>query len=274
MRVVVLTSSLYSEGACATAAHLAQLGYVPEGVLSLRTLDPSIMCRKLAQWGPHEFVHCARTKLLRQESKGASQVHNPYLDPYLRHEGVTFRNLKHVGKFYGFPAVTRADQNSSASLRQLKQWSPDLIVFGGGNILREEILRVPRLGVVNVHLGLLPEVRGMSSPEWSLLNGIPVGITVHYIDAGIDTGRVLRRSEFPDAVRCRSLADLRHRLVAFGIEKLGEIIVALDRRTIAARRQVDLNRDEGHQFFVMHDWLQARAAEGLARVRSVAPRII
>ncbi len=85
MRVVVLTSSLYSEGACATAAHLAQLGYVPEGVLSLRTLDPSIMCRKLAQWRPHEFVHYARTKLLRQESKGASQVHNPYLDPYLRH---------------------------------------------------------------------------------------------------------------------------------------------------------------------------------------------
>ncbi len=51
---------------------------------------------------------------------------------------------------------------------------------------------MPRLGILNVHLGLLPEVRGMSSPEWSLLQGVPLGITFHYMDAGIDTGPVLQ----------------------------------------------------------------------------------
>ena len=58
------------------------------------------------------------------------------------------------------------------------------------------LLDVPRLGVLNIHLGLLPEIRGMSSPEWSLLNRVPVGITIHYMDAGIDTGRFFRDLNF------------------------------------------------------------------------------
>ena len=117
-------------------------------------------------------------------------------------------------------------------------------------------------------LALLPEVRGMSSPEWSLLNHVPVGVTIHYVDAGIDTGPVLRRCELPDAARCESLSDLRNRLIAFGVEKAAEVVAGLDRETIAATPQSDL--DEDHQFFVMHEWLQARAAETLNQSRKVA----
>ena len=113
-----------------------------------------------------------------------------------------------------------------------------------------------------MHLGLLPEIRGMNSPEWSLLKRIPVGITIHYVDAGIDTGPILQRSEFPDAKRCRSLSELRNRLIAFGIEQIGNVVSALDRGAISATPQSDLDKD--NQFFVMHEWLQARAAERLA----------
>ena len=124
------------------------------------------------------------------------------------------------GAFYGFPVAVCNDQNAPDSIARLREWSPDLIIFAGGNILRKQLLEVPRLGVLNVHLGLLPEIRGMSSPEWSLLNQIPVGITIHYVDAGIDTGPILQRCEFPDAARCESLSDLRNRLIAFGVEKI------------------------------------------------------
>jgi methionyl-tRNA formyltransferase len=87
--------------------------------------------------------------------------------------------------------------------------------------LRKQLLEVPRLGVLNAHLGLLPEIRGMSSPEWSLLQHIPVGVTIHFMDTGIDTGPILQRYEFPHAPQCESLSDLRNRLIAFGIEKAG-----------------------------------------------------
>jgi methionyl-tRNA formyltransferase len=173
-----------------------------------------------------------------------------------------------VAAFYGFPIAVCNDQNAPDSLAQLKEWSPDLIIFTGGNIVRKQLLDVPRLGLLNVHLGLLPEIRGMSSPEWSLLKHVPVGVTVHYMDAGIDTGPILLRSEFPEAAECHSFSDLRNRLIAFGVEKAGEVVAGLDRGTISATPQSELEED--HQFFVMHDWLQARAAEGLTNSRRTA----
>jgi methionyl-tRNA formyltransferase len=103
----------------------------------------------------------------------------------------------------------------------------------------------------------------MSSPEWSLLKNVPVGVTIHYLDSGIDTGPVLQRYEFHDTARCQSLRDLRNRLIAFGVEKSTEVITSLERETISATPQCHLEKETDYQYFVMHEWLQARAAERL-----------
>jgi folate-dependent phosphoribosylglycinamide formyltransferase PurN len=270
MRVVVLCSGVYSESACATVVRLAELGYVPAGALSLPTLRRGTLLRKLGQWGMRDVVRYARIKLFAQQSDGQPQVHNPELLYLLSHGDKTFRSLRDVAKFYGFPVAICNDQNSPDSIRRLREWSPDLIVFTGGNIVRKQLLQVPRLGVLNVHLGWLPEIRGMSSPEWSLLNRVPIGISIHYMDSGIDTGPVLQRYEFPEAARCESLTDLRNRLIAFGVEKIGTVVAALDRGTICATPQADLDNDKDNQFFVMHEWLRARAAERLTKNRMAA----
>ncbi len=265
MRIVVLCSSVYSETGCAMAVRMAKLGRVPVGALALSTLDSGTLLRKLGQWGTREVIQYARAKLIRHPSDGQAVVRNPYLHPLLQHEGRIFRSLREVAKFYGFSLAICRDQNAPDSIARLREWSPDLIIFTGGNILRKKLLKVPRLGVLNVHLGLLPEVRGMSTPEWSLLNRIPVGVTIHYVDAGIDTGPILQRREFPDAARCDSLRDSRNRLIAFGVETAAEVVAGLDQGTISATPQSDLDRDR--QFFVMHEWLQARAAERYTRNR-------
>lgn len=271
MRGVILCSSLYSETSCATAVRLAQLGYAPIGAITLPTFDLRTLARKLGQWGAHEVVRYAKTKLISR-NRSNLQPRNPYLQPFLKHGTGNFRSLRDVAACYGFPIVTCTDQNAPASIAQLHEWSPDLIVFTGGNILREPLLRVPRHGVINVHLGLLPRVRGMSSAEWSLLNDVPVGVTVHYIDAGIDTGPVLRRCEFPDAPFCVSLDDLRNRLIAFGIEKMCEVVAALDRGAALAEPQpeIDPEPDQDSQYFVMHEWLQRQAAQRLNNSRPAA----
>ena len=51
MRIVVLSSSVYSETACAMAVRMARLGHVPVGALTLPTLDRGTLLRKLGQWG-------------------------------------------------------------------------------------------------------------------------------------------------------------------------------------------------------------------------------
>lgn len=74
--------------------------------------------------------------------------------------------------------------------RELK---PDLICVFGTSLIRGELLNEGRLGILNLHGGLSPEYRGADCTFWALHNGEPdkVGCTLHYIDAGIDTGRLI-----------------------------------------------------------------------------------
>ncbi|MGO9405446.1 MAG: formyltransferase family protein [Terriglobales bacterium] len=260
MRVALLCSSPYSETSCAVAARLAQLGYVPVGALTLPSWDRSTLLRKLGQWGLRDSLQYAAAKLAPGKSTLRKQVRNPYLEKALRHGDGVFRSLREVARAYGFPMATCGDQNSQRAVAQLKQWSPDVAIFTGGNILRDEVLQVPRLGVLNSHLALLPEIRGMSSPEWSLLCGVPLGITIHFMDRGIDTGPILLRREFAGG-GCDSLDDLRNKMIAEGIELLAEAVAGLDRGTISSGPQDD--REKDNQFFVMHEQLKSVAANRL-----------
>ncbi len=72
----------------------------------------------------------------------------------------------------------------------------DVAIQGGVGILKEEALAAPRIGILNVHPGRLPDYRGNSCPEWALLNGDPVCGTAHFVDEGIDTGPVICAREY------------------------------------------------------------------------------
>jgi folate-dependent phosphoribosylglycinamide formyltransferase PurN len=271
MRIVVLCSSPYSETGCAMAARLAQLGHTPAGAITLPSWDRKTLLRKLGQWGVGESARYAWAKLRPSSGGGQKQTRNPYLEAALRDGDKIFRNLRQVASAYGFPVLVCDDQNSARSIEQLKRWSPDLCIFTGGDILRDSLLSVPRLGVLNAHLALLPEIRGMSSPEWSLLQGVPLGITIHYIDRGIDTGPILLRREFPDGSPCESLTELRNRMIARAIDLTGEAVTLLAQGSITAMPQAERDRD--NQFFVMHEALKTQALRRLTG-RRLAPAAV
>jgi folate-dependent phosphoribosylglycinamide formyltransferase PurN len=267
MRVVVLCSSPYSETGCAVAARLAQLGHVPVGALTLPSWDRKTLLRKIGQWGLRESYNFAVEKLGPRKST-VTQARNPYLETMLRHGDGIFRGLHGVARHYGFPVATCDDQNSPSALAQAKKWSADLAIFTGGNILREEILRAFRLGVLNSHLALLPEIRGMSSPEWSLLCGVPLGITIHLMDSGIDTGPIGFRHEFAIPGEGGSLIDLRNRMIAAGIDLVAEAVSGFDSGTLEPVPQPSrgLTQPEGDsQFFVMHQRLKTVAERRLRK---------
>jgi methionyl-tRNA formyltransferase len=260
MRIVVLCSSSYSETGCAVTARLAQLGQIPVGALTLPSWDRTTLLRKVGQWGLRDSFRYAVTKLAPGNPEASNQIRNPYLKNALQRNNQpgVYRSLHEIARGYRFRVVTCSDQNSPRAIAQLKQWSPDIAIFTGGNILRDESLKVPRLGVLNSHLALLPEVRGMSSPEWSLLRRVPLGITIHFMDSGIDTGPILLRREFTKAVGCESLTDLRNRMIAEGIELIAEAVSGLNNGSISPVPQTD--REKDNQYFVMHDRLKALAA--------------
>ena len=62
-----------------------------------------------------------------------------------------------------------------------------------GHILRSDILELFPAGMINLHPAYLPYNRGAFTNVWSIVDGTPAGVTLHYIDTGVDTGDVIAR---------------------------------------------------------------------------------
>lgn len=96
-------------------------------------------------------------------------------------------------------------------LEQLQTLNPDVIlVWSYTMILPGSIIDIPSRGSVNVHGGLLPEYRGGHVMQWAIINGeTETGVTLHYMDEGIDTGPIIGQGRFPitwqdDAISVRN----------------------------------------------------------------------
>ena len=83
------------------------------------------------------------------------------------------------------------------SLSLMKELNPDcVVVVAYGKIIPSEMLKLPKLGFVNVHGSLLPKYRGAAPIQWSIIDGEKkTGVTTMQMDDGIDTGDMLEVSE-------------------------------------------------------------------------------
>ena len=108
-------------------------------------------------------------------------------------------------------------------LKCLKELAPDLIVvWSYSMILPPEIIRVPRLGCINLHGGLLPEYRGGHVMQWAIINGErETGVTLHYINEAIDTGPIIAKAKFPIESHDDGVS-VQHKLQELGATLLSE----------------------------------------------------
>lgn len=83
--------------------------------------------------------------------------------------------------------------NSDEGLELVRKHAPDLIIVATfKQILKEKVLSLPKLGVVNVHPSLLPNYRGPCPTNAALLNGEnTTGVTIHYVTETVDEGNLL-----------------------------------------------------------------------------------
>jgi len=88
--------------------------------------------------------------------------------------------------------------NSNQFVKILEQIDFDIAVLSGyGKIIRQPLLNLAPLGFINLHGGELPHYRGSSTSRWVLINDEKVaGISILYVDKGIDTGPVLDQKQF------------------------------------------------------------------------------
>lgn len=83
----------------------------------------------------------------------------------------------------------------------LRGLAPDVIVVVAfGQIIPEEILRIPPFGCINVHASLLPAWRGAAPIQWAVISGDrESGVTTMRMDAGLDTGDIILQEKTPIA---------------------------------------------------------------------------
>lgn len=98
--------------------------------------------------------------------------------------------------------------NSTETREELLRLKPSWILLGGIGILKPLILDTATIGVLNSHVGLLPWARGTGVVGRSLERGYPVGVTCHYVNAGVDTGPIIERRLLRVTGKERSLKEL------------------------------------------------------------------
>lgn len=107
--------------------------------------------------------------------------------------------VKHLALELGLPLIQPERLRHPDAMQELRGWQPDLIVVAAfGQILRQEVLDLPTWGCINVHGSLLPRWRGAAPIQAAILNGdSQTGITIMRMEAGVDTGPVLRQRSIP-----------------------------------------------------------------------------
>ena len=114
-------------------------------------------------------------------------------------------------------------------LEKLKSYMADVFITAAyGQILRQTVLDIPKLGVINLHASLLPAYRGPAPINWMLINGEEeIGISTMFSDSGVDTGPVIdTMTMIPDANE--DSADLTQRMSIVGSDLLLESLLKID----------------------------------------------
>ena len=136
--------------------------------------------------------------------------------------------------------VYQYDKIRIEGVEDLKRIQPDLMITCAfGQILSQEILDIPKYGVINIHASLLPKYRGASPIHFAILNGEKTtGITIMKTDVGIDTGDMILQKSI-DILEGETCGELFDRLSLLGADCIIEGLKLLENDEIVLKKQPD-----------------------------------
>jgi peptidoglycan/xylan/chitin deacetylase (PgdA/CDA1 family) len=151
------------------------------------------------------------------------------------------RSLDHLARQYGFQVFQAGNLNSASAVEYLRSAGAELGVVLGTRILKRRIFSIPRLGCINLHKGQVPEYRGMPPGFWELYDGREsAGVTVHFVDDGLDTGDVVGTATVPIHPK-ETPESLRSKLDLEGNRLLVSVIHSIQLGTAVRRAQPAAN---------------------------------
>ena len=142
----------------------------------------------------------------------------------LLHQAFPDRSLAKLAARRGFPLFAAGNLNGAEAMKYLRSVDADLGIVLGTRILKRGTFSIPKQGSINLHKGKVPEYRGMPPGFWELYDGASsAGVTIHFVDDGLDTGDVLGTAEI--SIHAKETPEsLRRKLDAEGIRLMAGVV--------------------------------------------------
>lgn len=224
-------------------------------------------------FGTPQFAVPSLEQLIRSTHEVVGVVTQPDR-PRGRGQKVTDAPVKLTAVQHGLPVFQPARLRDAEVIDTLTRWAPDLgVVAAYGKILPENVLDLPRLGMINVHASLLPRYRGAAPVHRAVIDGMTeTGVTIMRMVPALDAGgmfakvtRPIGPDETSDVVE-RDLATLGASLLIEVIDDLaaGRAVEELQDHTQSTYAP-KITKEEG-----LIDWTQSATAIH-NRVRGLYP---
>lgn len=136
---------------------------------------------------------------------------------------VTRKRIIDLAAARQIPVYTFPDMNSRACADLLESLKPDLLVVASAPILKSRIFSKAKYGCLNPHPGWLPKYRGLGANAYAIQQNDKPGITIHFIDEGIDTGKIIVREQLK-ILKHDTIATINDRAMARGAELMVRVI--------------------------------------------------
>ncbi len=212
---------------------------------------------RIVFWGTPAFSIPALQAILGEGHDVVAVVTQPDR-PAGRGHAVKPGPVKALAQAEGIPVLQPERARGPDFMAQLQALEPELsVVAAFGQILRREVIDLPRLGTINVHASLLPALRGAAPIQSAIIQGLDqTGVTIMRVIEALDAGPIIY--QVPEPIGPEETArDLAGRLAEVGAEALIEALALLEaeatqevaqddsRATYAAR----IDRDDAHVDF-------------------------
>jgi methionyl-tRNA formyltransferase len=259
--VVIFSPSRYSLYTISVTELLHRYGVDVQAVIVRRLVNPGRFVSEFRRDGARLLKKIWKKLVLRERAYSEQPFET--MASFMRAESIRFKTVDALTSEYRIPIQYCRDLNDPAVVETLRRLKPDLVVFTGGGLIRKEVLANAGAGVVNCHMGMLPSYRGMDVVEWPILEGDleHIGMTVHFMDEGVDTGDILRTRKV-DFAAGDTIKQIRDRFEPLMCREI--VSVCVDFLAGKVKRQPQ-KKEAGKQYFVMHQSLIALAGQKLAR---------
>ena len=192
---------------------------------------------RVAFFGTPDFAVPTLTALLHSKHDILGVITQPD-EPKGRGQRMSAPPVKILARHETIDVLQPQSMKDPTLLETLCRWQPDTcVVIAFGQILPPELLKIPRLGCVNLHGSLLPKYRGAAPIQWAICNGeVETGVTSMLMDRGMDTGPILLKRSVAIKPKERA-SELADRLAEVGAEVILETLDALENDSVTPEPQ-------------------------------------